>query len=162
MRVFHGSNRHFDIVDLSMSKDKRDFGRGFYTTILIEQAKEWAEALYERFGGDGIFVYEFEIVTEDLKIKTYDDLTEEWLEMVRKNRTQGGIQHDFDIVIGPVANDVTNRTIALYVSGTIDLEAALKQLRYKKSTSQLSIHTSTALKKLRFIKETNYGKEIPV
>jgi hypothetical protein len=112
--LYHGSNKNFDAVDLSMSKDKRDFGRGFYTTTLREQAEDWAKALFDRFRGDGIFIYEAELeLTGNLSVKTYEGLSEEWLLMVQKNRTLGGIQHNFDIVQGPVANDKTARTIAL-------------------------------------------------
>jgi hypothetical protein len=32
MKVYHGTNCSFENVDMSKSKDKRDFGRGFYTT----------------------------------------------------------------------------------------------------------------------------------
>ena len=39
--LYHGSNHDFDAVDLSKSKDKRDFGKGFYTTTLREQAEDW-------------------------------------------------------------------------------------------------------------------------
>ena len=58
--LYHGTNYNFDTIDLSQSKDKRDFGKGFYTTTLREQAQEWAEVLYERYKGDGIFIYELE------------------------------------------------------------------------------------------------------
>ena len=54
--LYHGSNHQFDEVDLSKSKDFRDFGRGFYTTTLREQAEDWAQALFDRFKGDGIFI----------------------------------------------------------------------------------------------------------
>jgi len=30
MILYHGSNQSFSDVDLSKSKDKRDFGKGFY------------------------------------------------------------------------------------------------------------------------------------
>jgi hypothetical protein len=43
--LYHGSNHSFEEVDLSKSKDKRDFGRGFYTTTLHEQAEDWAKVL---------------------------------------------------------------------------------------------------------------------
>lgn len=34
--------------------------------------------------------------------------------MIRNNRLNGSVQHDYDVVIGPVANDNTMRTVALY------------------------------------------------
>jgi hypothetical protein len=55
LTLYHGSNKNFDTIDLSMSKDKRDFGRGFYTTTFREQAEDWAKALFDRYRGDGIF-----------------------------------------------------------------------------------------------------------
>ena len=43
--VYHGSCSDFENIDLSKSHDRRDFGKGFYTTILQEQSKEWAYRL---------------------------------------------------------------------------------------------------------------------
>ena len=52
MILFHGSNQNFDVIDLSKSKDKRDFGVGFYTTTIREQAEDWAKAIFKRYMGD--------------------------------------------------------------------------------------------------------------
>ncbi|MCL2232160.1 MAG: DUF3990 domain-containing protein [Treponema sp.] len=46
--LYHGSNHNFDEIDLSKSKDRRDFGKGFYTTTISEQAEDWAQTLYDR------------------------------------------------------------------------------------------------------------------
>jgi hypothetical protein len=53
LTLYHGSNKLFDEPDLSKSRDKRDFGLGFYTTTLKEQAEDWARTLSTRYGGDG-------------------------------------------------------------------------------------------------------------
>ena len=53
---------------------------------------------------------------DDLKVKIYQGLCEEWLNMVKANRMEGNVQNEYDIVCGPVANDNTMRTIALRVS----------------------------------------------
>jgi len=152
--LYHGSNQNFEKIDLTKSKDKRDFGRGFYTTTLREQAEDWAEILFKRFKGDGIFVYEMELeLTKDLSIKIFDGLSEEWLQMVQKNRTLGGIQHKFDIVQGPVANDKTTRTIALYIAGVINANEAIERLRMNKVNDQVSLHTPDALSHLKMIRK---------
>ena len=154
--LYHGSNKNFDAVDLSKSKDKRDFGRGFYTTTLREQAEDWAKALFDRYRGDGIFIYEMELLlSNELKIKTYDKLSEEWLLMVQKNRILGGIQHNFDIVQGPVANDKTARTIALYIAEIINANEAIERLLYNRINNQVSIHTPAALSHLKIIRKNN-------
>jgi len=157
--VYHGSNCLFDKVNLSKSKDKRDFGRGFYTTTLRKQAEDWAKALFDRFKGDGIFVYEISLdLTDDLSIKKYEGLTEEWLHMVQQNRTLGGIQHNFDIVQGPVANDKTARTIALYIAGIINANDAIERLRSNQINDQVSLHTSTALSCLTITGKYKYER----
>lgn len=60
MKLFHGTNRKFENIDLEKSKDKRDFGKGFYTTTIFEQAEKWAKNQLVRYGGEGSFVKEFE------------------------------------------------------------------------------------------------------
>ena len=154
LTLYHGSNYLFDAVDLSKSKDKRDFGRGFYTTTLREQAEEWAVTLFDRYKGDGIFVYEMELeLAESLSVKCYEGLTEEWLLMVQKNRTLGGVQHKFDVVQGPVANDKTARSIALYIAGIIDAHEAIRRLQFTHINNQVSLHTSASLAHLKIIRK---------
>jgi hypothetical protein len=154
--LYHGSNKNFDKVDLSMSKDNRDFGRGFYTTTLREQAEDWAKILFDRYRGDGIFIYEAElIISGNLSVKTYDGLSEEWLLMVQKNRVMGGIQHNFDIVQGPVANDKTARSIALYIADIINANEAIERLKFNKLNDQVSLHTTAALSHLKILRKYN-------
>ena len=151
--LYHGSNMNFDTVSLSKSRDRRDFGRGFYTTIIREQAEQWAGSLYKRYGGDGIFLYVFEFDQSDvLNYKNFNGLTLDWLETVKNNRHLGGLQYQFDVVTGPVANDNTMPIISLYVSGTISHDAALIQLAHFNANNQISFHTEKALKHLHFIK----------
>jgi hypothetical protein len=150
--LYHGSNQNFDVVDLSKSKDRRDFGRGFYTTTLRKQAEDWAQALFDRYKGDGIFIYEMELeIADGLSVKRYDGLSEEWLLMVQNSRTLGGIQHKFDIIQCPVANDRTARTIALYIAGIINANEALKRLQFNQINDQVSLHTPAALSHLKML-----------
>jgi len=152
--LYHGSNKSFDIIDISKSKDKRDFGIGFYTTTLREQAEDWAEILFDRYNGEGIFIYEIEMeLSKDISIKIFDGLSEEWLHMVQKNRTFGGLQHKFDVVQGPVANDKTTRTIALYIAEIINAEEAIKRLQTNKVNDQVSFHTSAALSCIKIVRK---------
>jgi hypothetical protein len=55
IRLFHGSNMEFSVVDLLKSKDKRDFGRGFYTTTIKKQAEEWTVKMLNRYRCRGIY-----------------------------------------------------------------------------------------------------------
>jgi len=158
LTLYHGSNCSFSSIDLSKAKDKRDFGKGFYLTTIRSQAKDWAEILFARFGGDGIYVYEFEFEkNSNLTIKQFEGTSEDWLIFIRDNRIKGGTQHNFDIVQGPVANDKTNRTLALFVEGIYTAKEALNKLRFSKLNDQFSIHTEKALAYLKLMNKTAYG-----
>ncbi|MBU3209671.1 DUF3990 domain-containing protein [Clostridium algidicarnis] len=159
--LFHGTNQLFDNIDLNKSKDKRDFGKGFYTTTLELQSRNWAENMFIRYGKYGIYVMKFKLKDiSDLKVKEFKGLDKEWLNMIKDNRLNGGIQHNYDVVIGPVADDNTMRTVALYVDGVYNEDMAIEQLKFSKSNNQVSIHTNKALNKLEFIGRDEYDKEI--
>lgn len=51
MRLFHGSNMEIGIVDLSKCMPNKDFGCGFYTTLLEEQAWRMAQRRTRIAGG---------------------------------------------------------------------------------------------------------------
>lgn len=151
IRLYHGSNQNFDVVDLSKSRDKRDFGKGFYLTTLKSQAEDWANTISQRYGGPK-YLYVFDLTIDaTMKVKEFEDLTLDWLEMIKKNRMAGGVQHEYDIIMGPVANDKTMRTVALYVEGLLDEESTIKQLRYFEANNQVSLHSQKAVDGLRLI-----------
>ena len=138
-------------MDLSKSHNRRDFGRGFYCTVLEKQAKEWAHRLYIRnyTGGEYVYQYVFH-QTDNLKIKRFTALDAEWLDFIKENRIRGGVQHTYDVVIGPVADDNTMETIQLYISNILTSAEAVERLRYNKVNNQVSFHTEKALKHLYF------------
>ena len=157
--LFHGSNQDFERVNLDKSRDKRDFGRGFYMTTLKDQATRWAQNMFIRHGGPGCYVYEFVLdIAPDLRIKRFDGLDHEWLDMVKRNRVNGGTQHDYDVVWGPVANDDTMRTLALFVAGIYTEDMALQQLSFFKPNDQVSIHTELALSCLQLVRKEIHGE----
>jgi hypothetical protein len=145
--LYHGSNRRFDTPDLGEARSRRDFGVGFYTTTLRTQAAAWAQVVSERFGGEP-HLYAFDFDPAGLRTLAFPRISLEWLELVKANRRAGGTQHDYDVVTGPVANDDTMRTIALYVSGVYDAAEAMRRLRYFRPNDQVSLHTPAAMGRL--------------
>lgn len=155
--VFHGTTKKFDKVDLKKSHNRRDFGMGFYTTILETQAKEWAYRLSLREKTAKYYVYHFTFEeNEQLVIKRFDGLNREWLEFVKENRSKGGLQHNYDVVIGPVADDNTMETVQLYISGILTADEAVERLRYNHVNNQVSFHTEKALESLDFVRRVSY------
>jgi hypothetical protein len=161
MILYHGSNQNFNNVDLTKSKDKRDFGKGFYTTTIREQALQWGYNMFNRFGGEGIFLYEFDFSpSSDLKSKQFSEISDEWFDFILLNRTSNVLQHDFDFVQGPVANDKTVLTITGFIDGIYTRDEAMRRLRYSKTNDQVSLHTKNAVSLLKLLnkRKTSFDK----
>jgi hypothetical protein len=148
--VYHGSYLEIAKPDLSYSRRNVDFGCGFYTTPIYEQAKKWC-GKFKRRGKDGIISrYEFdENSCKGLKILQFDSYSEEWLNFILNCRRGEDIS-DYDIVTGGVANDKVFNTVELYFEGLIDKLEAINRLRYEKPNLQICFRTVVALSKLCF------------
>ena len=106
--LYHGTAADFEQISLRKSHNRRDFGIGFYTTILEKQAKEWGYRLSLREKKKQYYVYQYIFRESDnLRVKRFNALDKEWLEFIKENRSKGGLQHSYDVVIGPVADDNT-------------------------------------------------------
>lgn len=151
MKLFHGSNIPIDIIDLSLSKPNKDFGRAFYLSPDIEQAKEMAAFKAEILGGNEI-VTEFEINSfDDLQVKCFDSYSEEWAHFVYDHRSEpsGKTLHDYDVVYGPIANDRIGAQITRFKQGYITFDEFLNRIKYIKGiTFQYAFCTQKAIDKL--------------
>ena len=160
MKVYHGSHVKIDKIDLLNSKPNKDFGKGFYVTKFRNHAEEWAKIIGEKHGTKG-FITEFEFVENEFtkticKIKRFDAYDEEWLDFIVKNRDKNSETptHDFDIVIGPVANDKVQTTLRLYLKKKISKEKFLKMLTFHEETHQICFCTLKSLQTIDRIDDT--------
>lgn len=155
MRLYHGSNTVIEKIDLSRSKPHKDFGRGFYLTEDREQANVLARQRVMMSGGHAVInEYEFDesvLSSGLLKIKTFDGYTEEWAEFILRNRDKGreGNAHDYDIVIGPIADDKVGLQVRLCLDNLIDIPTLVNRLRYNHVTIQYFFGTEVAIKTLK-------------
>lgn len=150
MILYHGSSIEIATPDLVHSRSNVDFGRGFYTTPIRDQAEKWC-GKFKRRGKNGIIsVYSFdEIHCSDLKILKFASYSEEWLDFILVCRS-GNDTSDYDIVMGGVADDKVFNTVELYFDGLIDKNEAIKRLRYERPNAQICFRTEKALKTLHF------------
>jgi hypothetical protein len=160
MRVYHGSYVKVDKIDLSKCKPNKDFGSGFYVTKFRNHAEEWAKILGEKYETLGC-VSEFEFSENDFtesicNIKKFDTYNEEWLDFVVQNRDKNSKTkiHDYDIVIGPVANDKVQNTLRLYLKGKISKEKFLKMLSHHEETHQICFCTLNSLQTIDRVYDT--------
>ncbi|MDO4266155.1 MAG: DUF3990 domain-containing protein [Eubacteriales bacterium] len=145
MIVYHGSYVEIPKPELKYSRETVDFGRGFYTTPIYEQAEKWC-VRFKRRGESGIIsIYEFdEKAYKDLKVQIFKTYSEEWLEFVLSCRS-GKDATDYDIVAGGVANDKVFNTVELYFDQLIDKKEAIKRLSYEKPNLQICFRSEQAI-----------------
>lgn len=129
--VYHGSNVEVSIPRILQNGFYKDFGYGFYCTSFEKQAKRWAMT---RKGASVVNHYEYTRNTE-LKILTFNEITDEWLDFVADCRR--GIGHSYDIVEG-------------FIDGRIPRDAFWGLVRFNYPTHQIVFCTEAALKTLTF------------
>lgn len=139
--LYHGSNVVIDVVDLKRSKKGKDFGQGFYLNPNKKQAYDMALRTVQRMscGRPVVNIFTFNdavlYAKNDLWIKVFEDYSEEWAEFVLMNRrNKSDVQaHNYDIVIGPIADDTVGVQIRRYTLGYISMEKLVEELKYKGS-----------------------------
>ena len=164
MLLYHGSNVEIRKPDLKMSRRYLDFGAGFYLTSNNEQAIQFAGKVALRAvkmskkpGVATVSVYDFDLDAENpLYIKTFHRTNDEWLDYVITNRRGEIWDEDYDIVIGPVADDDVFAVIEFYESGLFTKKQVFGALKIKKRFNQYTFKTSDAIKTLQSIKSHTY------
>ena len=154
MKLYHGTNVDFDVIDLTKSNKYKDFGQGFYLTDIRSQAEELAAKKSRLFGGYPVIQeYEFDetlLSSAELKVLKFDKPSTEWAEFIFKNRSRdNNFTHDYDIVIGPIANDGVAYLLGRYEEGTLTIEELSDKLDFKKLNSQYFFGTDKSLKYLK-------------
>lgn len=152
MLLYHGSNISINEPKLIPARRHLDFGPGFYLTSDLEQARKWA--LHTRnIHGNGvptISVFEFDIqVQAQLDVLAFNSPDRNWLKYVVANRT-GKETRQYDIVLGPVANDQTIRTVNDFINGYLTEDIAIQLLLPQKLKDQYAFKTERALQNLHF------------
>ena len=142
--VYHGSNVEVAVPRILQNGFYKDFGYGFYCTNYEKQAKRWAMT---KKGESVINRYEYELCM-DLKILSFDNMTDEWLDFVAKCRM--GIEHNYEIVEGPMADDQIWNFVEGFIDGRIPRKAFWELVKFNYPTHQIVFCTEEALKTLTF------------
>jgi hypothetical protein len=180
--LYHGTtNDQFESlqqgIDLTKSKDSRDFGRGFYTTTIPDQAVDWANNQAERYNTKKRLtnfneqvkplVLHFKVDYEKLSHLegyAFEYPSDEWANFVYNNRRNvvnslHNIDLKFDFVYGSLADgkDI-NGDLDEFHNGIIDIdELRIRLFPYTYANNQLSFHSTEAVSCLKLV---NYN--IPI
>lgn len=143
-KIYHGSNVEVSVPRILQNGFYKDFGYGFYCTVYEKQAKRWAITRK----GDSIlnsYVYTSNI---NLKVLEFSEMTDEWLDFVVECRME--IEHDYDIVEGPMADDQIWNYVEGFIDGKISRDAFWQLVKFNHPTHQIVFCTERALKSIKF------------
>ena len=143
MTVYHGGYCAVEKPEILDNKYTKDFGVGFYCTVIKEQAQRWAK----RYDTKIVSIYEVKLSSK-LKILEFREMTEEWLDFIVSCRS--GKTHDYDIVIGAMADDQIYSYVSDYIDGAITREQFWVLAKFKYPTHQIVFCTDEALKCLNY------------
>ena len=143
MTVYHGGYTPVKHPEIRSGRNTKDFGTGFYCTVVKEQAQRWAK----RYDDKIVSIYEVRLNTH-LNIKEFKDMTDEWLDFIIDCRS--GKPHQYDIVIGAMANDQIYNYVSDYIDGAITREQFWVLAKFKYPTHQINFCTQEALKCLEY------------
>ncbi|MBO5307197.1 MAG: DUF3990 domain-containing protein [Lentisphaeria bacterium] len=150
MKLYHGSHIEVKNPKILTSSRVGDFGRGFYTTSNLEQARRWAQIRAKQEEVSAGIVTAFEVPEHlwehsELRIKSFETADEEWLDFVLSNRKDVDFDHEFDVVRGPVANDRVYVCLKMLEDGLTDRETVIRKLKTYVLADQILFHTAKSL-----------------
>ena len=149
MILYHGSNVVIKNPISTKGRSDVDFGSGFYLTADKNMARKWASNKNQSI----VNVYEVNLSMLKVKQLHADD---EWLDYVIYNRTNVGKKpfndSNYDVIVGPTADDKLFATIDLYSDGIISKEQTIHVVNCMKYSEQIVFKNDLAIRKaLMFI-----------
>ena len=179
--LYHGTIYDISEIDIKQGKGYKDFGKGFYATAVKSHAESIAKRNKNRmearearikqknpkFSVAVYHAYRYNLEFDDsclvesggLKIKVFKTADKDWIRFILKNRDSEISAHDYDIVIGPTADENTVTIINVYKEELIEtdyadevLESLIKELHPENLPKQYFFGTDAAIKTLRFKK----------
>lgn len=145
LKLYHTGAEEIKEPDVNYGRRNADFGGGFYLSDSLEFASKWA-------GTNAKYINYYTLDLDELNVKRFDH-SEEWFEYISKNRL--GIKDSmaqYDVIIGPIANDTLYDTYGIITSGLLKSEDAIKLLKVGKKYYQINVKTEKAASKLKWEK----------
>lgn len=144
MTLYHTGFEEIRRPDIYYGRKNADFGQGFYTSDDRAFSERWAK---ERTGSITYFnVYELE--TDGLSIKRFER-GEEWFDYIYNNRSRReDYLREYDVIIGPIANDTIYNVMGITTSGFLAREDAAKLLMIGPCYQQIVIKSERAVSQL--------------
>lgn len=170
--LYHGSYCEVRTPNLEKCAKQKDFGKGFYLTSSKDQAKGFLKTSLLKAEAEGIlesgqtygiistFRLQLNYPLDSYMFQTADS---EWLHCIAAHRKKNSFANvvkemeNYDVIIGKIADDATNRTLVAYLSGafgkvgskTAD-DFCISQLLPERLKDQYCFRTEKSLECLNF------------
>ena len=173
LTLYHGSYARVSEPDLAKCAKFRYFGQGFYLTTSEEQARSFvclslqkakdAEIVSSERKSGWVSRFTFCGDPSPLRVKTFESADEDWLRCVVAHRREESFpslveaHSHYDVMIGEIANDNTNTSITVYISGVLGplespkaSKACIDLLLLDRLVDQYCFRSMRSLQYLRF------------
>lgn len=143
--LFHGSSLPVEEPRVIPGSYAKDFGDGFYLTLLQDQAEKWAFRKYRNVrradssARPVVSVYRFEKskAAESCPSLLFPAMSDEWLDFIAACR--GGVSHQYAYVEGPMADDKVYNFVESFLAGSISREEFWEKARFSYPTHQVML-----------------------
>lgn len=153
--MYHTGFQIIQDPDVTYGRKNADFGQGFYVSSDKEFSKRWAK----QRPNQSVYINQYELSLEQLSIKQLQK-DEEWFQYLYQNRRgQKDIYAQYDVIIGPIANDTIFDTLGIFTSGFLSSEEVLRYLMVGPTYTQIVLKTKKATSFLQWLKADKLHEE---
>lgn len=145
--LYHTGYYIIEEPDIHHGRKNADFGQGFYLSDNYEFAHRWGRD----FKGREVFVNRYEMDLSGLKIRKLER-NEEWYDYIFSNRRgKKDYLKEYDLIIGPIANDTIYDTMGVFTSGLLSREESLRMLLLGRRYVQYALKSEKAKNNLKWL-----------
>lgn len=147
MELYHVGFEIIKKPKINVGRKNADFGIGFYLSDDKNFSMCWARKRYNQ----KTYIIVYELDTTDLKIKKFRK-DKYWFRYIYLNRQGFKDRYkDYDVMIGPIANDTIFETYGVITSGVFSDEQSLELMKIGNRYNQVVIKSEKALNNLKFV-----------
>ena len=147
LKLYHVGFLEIKEPDIRFGRKNADFGQGFYLSPDLDFSRRWARSEKEK----DTYLNTYELDTKGLKIKEFKR-DSEWFSYIEKNRNEAeDAFSEFDVIVGPIANDIIYDLLGVTTSGYLDSGESLKILSMGPEYTQVVIKSEKANNALSFL-----------
>ena len=147
IKLYHTGFEKIEQPDIHIGRANADFGQGFYLSDNGDFSRRWARSRR----GETTWLNTYTLALDGLQVKRFER-DAEWFDYIFHNRSgYPDALSEYDVIVGPIANDTIYDTWGISTSGLLSREQSLRLLMIGPVYRQTAIKTERAASRLRFI-----------